>query len=272
MKRNTPDAYYAAYSWSKMDNEQRREIVKLFEKDYGADFAHRADFGNQYNKPAVGPGKLLSKKRNLTGLDYYLDKLLETMVTIRSLVPVDFRLPTVRKGAASSARFGVYMVNPANGKSFAEALFDAKDAAERHKAEMDRLLDLSRVGGFREVRPAESRAETYDVFVYDYEKREYVPHPDFPKHDSLEKAVGRASHEARVNIAFFVQWPVWKSAGHKAPEDYDYFEKENVLRIQKKDFLLSPACENYDLEKTPYWKKLADPEVDQGFLDFCAAL
>ena len=62
MKRNTPNAYYTAYSWSKMDNGQRHEVVKFFEREYGLDFAHKAKFGLNFHsfpkqKTPLGVGK-----------------------------------------------------------------------------------------------------------------------------------------------------------------------------------------------------------------------
>ena len=167
MKRNTLDAYYAAYNWSKMDNAQRHEVVKLLEREYGPDFAHKAKFGNQSSKPAVGVGELLSKKKDLTkdAIDYYLDALLDHIVTIRALVPLDLHLPVVRRSQSTGTpKFGVYAVNPANGQSFAEVIFDTKEVAEKDKARRDKLIDLSKIGGIREVREVDAGAvEMYDV-------------------------------------------------------------------------------------------------------------
>ena len=276
MKRNTLNASYTAYSWSKMDNAQRHEVVKLFEREYGPDFAHKAKFGNQYCRPAVGVGKLLSKKKDLAkdAIDYYLNELLDHIVTIRALVPLDLHLPTVRRSHnAGAPKFGVYAVNPANGQSFAEVIFDTKEDAEKDKARRDELIDLSKIGGVREVREVDASAvETYDVLEWNYEKQKYELSREFPTHKDKKSAINRASCDTRMVAALCIQWEVWKSAGHKAPEDYDYFEKENILHFDKKDFLRSPVCYDYNLKETSYWNKLNVPEVDEAFLDFCSKL
>ena len=276
MKRNTLNASYTAYNWSKMDNAQRHEVVKLFEREYGPDFAHKAKFGNQYCRPAVGVGKLLSKKKDLTknAIDYYLNDLLNHIVTIRALVPLDLHLPTVRRShSVGVPKFGVYAVNPANGQSFAEVIFDTKEDAEKDKARRDELINLSKIGGVREVREVDASAvEMYDVLEWNYEKQKYELSKEFPTHKDKKSAINRASCDTRMVAALCIQWEVWKSAGHKAPEDYDYFEKENVLHFDKKDFLRSPVCYDYNLKETPYWNKLNVPEVDEAFLDFCSKL
>ena len=276
MKRNTLNASYTAYSWSKMDNAQRHEVVKLFEREYGPDFAHKAKFGNQYCRPAVGVGKLLSKKKDLTkdAIDYYLNELLDHIVTIRALVPLDLHLPTVRiSHNAGAPKFGVYAVNPTNRQSFAEVIFDTKEDAEKDKARRDELIDLSKIGGVREVREVDaSVVETYDVLEWNYEKQKYELSREFPTHKDKKSAINRASCDTRMVAALCIQWEVWKSAGHKAPEDYDYFEKENILHFDKKDFLRSPVCYDYNLKETSYWNKLNVPEVDEAFLDFCSKL
>lgn len=276
MKRNTQDAYYAAYSWSKMDNAQRHEVVRLLEREYGPDFAHKAKFGNQYCRPAVGVGKLLSKKKDLTegAIDYYLNDLLDRIVKIRALVPLDLHLPVVRRShSAGTPKFGVYAVNPSNGQSFAEVIFDTREDAEKDKARRDELIDLSKIGGVREVREVDAgAADMYDVLEWDCERRKYGLSKEFPTHKDKKSAIDRASHNTRMVAAFCIQWEAWKSAGHKAPEDYDYFEKENVLHFDKKDFLCSPVCYDYNLKETPYWGKLYVPEVDETFLGFCAGL
>ena len=259
-----------------MDNAQRHEVVKLFEREYGPDFAHKAKFGNQYCRPAVGVGKLLSKKKDLTkdAIDYYLNELLDHIVTIRALVPLDLHLPTVRiSHNAGAPKFGVYAVNPANGQSFAEVIFDTKEDAEKDKARRDELIDLSKIGGVREVRKVDASAvETYDVLEWNYEKQKYELSREFPTHKDKKSAINRASCDTRMVAALCIQWEVWKSAGHKAPEDYDYFEKENILHFDKKDFLCSPVCYDYNLKETSYWNKLNVPEVDEAFLDFCGKL
>ena len=276
MKRNTLNASYTAYNWSKMDNAQRHEVVKLFEREYGPDFAHKAKFGNQYCRPAVGVGKLLSKKKDLTknAIDYYLNDLLNYIVTIRALVPLDLHLPTVRRShSVGVPKFGVYAVNPANGQSFAEVIFDTKEDAEKDKTRRDELIDLSKIGGVREVREVDASAvEMYDVLEWNYEKQKYELSKEFPTHKDKKSAINRASCDTRMVAALCIQWEVWKSTGHKAPEDYDYFEKENVLHFDKKDFLRSPVCYDYNLKETPYWNKLNVPEVDEAFLDFCSKL
>ena len=276
MKRNTLNASYTAYNWSKMDNAQRHEVVKLFEREYGPDFAHKAKFGNQYCRPAVGVGKLLSKKKDLTknAIDYYLNDLLNYIVTIRALVPLDLHLPSVRRShSVGVPKFGVYAVNPANGQSFAEVIFDTKEDAEKDKTRRDELIDLSKIGGVREVREVDASAvEMYDVLEWNYEKQKYELSKEFPTHKDKKSAINRASCDTRMVAALCIQWEVWKSTGHKAPEDYDYFEKENVLHFDKKDFLRSPVCYDYNLKETPYWNKLNVPEVDEAFLDFCSKL
>ena len=276
MKCNTLNAFYTAYSWSKMDNAQRHEVVKLLEREYGPDFAHKAKFGNQYCRPAVGVGKLLSKKKDLTknAIDYYLNDLLNHIVTIRALVPLDLHLPTVRRShSVGVPKFGVYAVNPANGQSFAEVIFDTKEDAEKDKTRRDELIDLSKIGGVREVREVDASAvEMYDVLEWNYEKQKYELSKEFPTHKDKKSAINRVSCDTRMVAALCIQWEVWKSAGHKAPEDYDYFEKENVLHFDKKDFLRSPVCYDYNLKETSYWNKLNVPEVDEAFLDFCSKL
>jgi hypothetical protein len=283
MKRNPQDEYFAAYSWSKMNNEQRRQVVKLFEAEYGPDFMHKAKFSNEYNKPVVGAGKLLSKKKDLSkdSLGFYPDNILDTMVRIRSLVPIDIRLPVVRKSKPSEKpTFGVYLIvtNGAKTASMVESIHSTKEDAERQMAEMNEVLSFRSLDAKREVRLMDnaSSKRTYDVMVWDYDKREYVPHREFPIHESKASAIDRASHDTRFMAAFFIQWDTWNAAGCKAPEKYDYFEKENVLRFGK-DALLkghaNPRCSDcWHLCETPYWKKLTDPNVDEAFLDFCDKL
>ena len=264
-----------------MNNVQRHAVVKFFEEEYGPDFAHRAKFGNKYSKPAVKTGRLLSSKKDLTkdALDFYLETMLSTMVRIRSLVPIDYRLPVVRKSAPEQNQlFSVCMINEKTGKSCVESMHFTEKDAKRQKATMDKLFDLSGIGGKREVRPVDNATSkrTYDVLVWDYKKRRYIPHPEFPVHETLERAIDCASHDVRCAAAYCIQWETWKAANCKAPEEYDYFEKENVLRFDKKALLkghASPRCSDcWNLSETPYWEKLTDPNVDETFLDFCSKL
>ncbi len=275
MQENT-HAHWSAYSWKKMDNEQRHKVVKLLEEEYGPDFAHQAKFGNEYCKPAVGPGKLLSGKKDLKNLDFYLERLLETIVGIRTLRPVKFYLPVVRKHAVvpSESLFCVHLV--VGSKSMIESVHFSREDAEKQMAKMDELVNFSAVGAKREVKPFdESKDCLFDVVIWDYDKSCYVPHPSFPVHTSREKAIDRASHETRCTAAWTIKWETWKAAGCKKPEDYDY-EKENVLTFDKKTMLVShadPNCSDcWHFSETSYWKKLVDPEVDVAFLNFCSKL
>ena len=275
MKENTP-TYWSAYSWKKMDNEQRHAVVKLLEEEYGPDFAHQAKFGNEYCKPAVGPGKLLSRKKDLKNLDFYLENLLETIVGIRTLRLVKFYLPVVRKHATEPGEnlFCVHLV--IGGKSMVESIHFSREDAEKQMARMNELVNFSVVGAKREVKPFdESKDSLFDVVIWDYDKSCYVPHPSFPIHNSKEKALDRASHETRCAAAYAIHWETWKAAGCKKPEYYDY-EKENVLVFDKKALLASHAdphrSDCWHLCETSYWKKLVDPEVDEKFIDFCSGL
>ena len=279
MKCN-PKSAWSAYSWSKMDNSQRHEVVKLLEQEYGSDFAHAAHFGNRYSKPAVGAGKLLSKKKDLTkdALDFYLESLLDTIVKIRSLVPIDVHLDVVRKSKPSDGtKFGVYLVAP-NGKSMVESIHFSEGDALAQMKRLDKHLNFSSLGAKREVRKL-SKAEassTYDVLIWDYDKDKYVPHPEFPIHLTRESAIDRASHDTRCGAAWSIQWETWKAAKCKAPEEYDYFEKENVLHFDKKALLKGHAnprrSDCWNLSETPYWNKLTSSAVDEKFLDFCSKL
>ena len=277
MKENTP-TYWSAYSWKNMDNEQRHAVVKLLEEEYGPDFAHQAKFGNPYCKPAVGPGKLLSGKKDLENLDFYLERLLETIVGIRTLRPVKFCLPVVRKHAAvpSESLFCVYAVAEKEGKTLLESVHFSREDAEKQMARMDELMPLGQLGAKREVKPFDEEADDlFDVMEWDYDKSCYVPHSSFPIYTSKKKAIDRASHETRCSAAWVVKWETWKAAGCKTPEDYDY-EKENVLKFDKKALLVTHADPNrsdcWHLCETSYWKKLADPEVDEKFMEFCSKL
>ena len=277
MKENRP-THWSAYSWKKMDNEQRHKVVKLLEEEYGPDFAHQAKFGNEYCKPAVGPGKLLSRKKDLENLNFYLENILETIVGIRTLRPVKFYFPVVRKHAAepgeTKSLFCVHLV--VGGKSMLESIHFSREDAEKQMARMDELVNFSVVGVKREVKPFdESKDSLFDVVIWDYDKSCYVPHPSFPIHTSREKAIDRASREIRCAAAYAVRWETWKTAGYKKLEDYDY-EKENVLVFDKKTLLVSradPRCSDcWNLCKTSYWKKLVDPKVDEKFMEFCSSL
>lgn len=277
MKENRP-THWSAYSWKKMDNEQRHKVVKLLEEEYGPDFAHQAKFGNEYCKPAVGPGKLLSRKKDLENLNFYLENILETIVGIRTLRPVKFYFPVVRKHAAepgeTKSLFCVHLV--VGGKSMLESIHFSREDAEKQMARMDELVNFSVVGVKREVKLFdESKDSLFDVVIWDYDKSYYVPHPSFPIHTSREKAIDRASRETRCAAAYAVRWETWKAAGYKKLEDYDY-EKENVLVFDKKTLLVSradPRCSDcWNLCKTSYWKKLVDPKVDEKFMEFCSSL
>lgn len=279
MKCN-PKSAWSAYSWSKMDNRQRHEVVKLLEQEYGSDFAHAAHFGNRYSKPAVGAGKLLSKKKDLTkdALDFYLESLLNTIVGIRSLIPTDIHLPVVRKSKPSNdTKFGVYLVVP-NGKSMVESIHFSEEDALAQMKRMNKCLSFSSLGAKREVRELSKTeaSSTYDVLEWDYVKGKYVPHREFPIHLTKKSAIDRASHDTRCIAAWSIQWKTWKAAKCKAPEEYDYFEKENVLHFDKKALLKGHAnplrSDCWNLSETPYWKKLTSSAVDEKFLDFCSKL
>lgn len=275
MKENTP-AYWSAYNWKKMDNKQRHAVVKLLEEEYGSDFAHQAKFGNPYCKPAVGPGKLLSGKKDLENLDFYLEDLLDTIVGIRTLRPVKFYLPVVRKHAAEPGE-SLFRVHLAIGnQSMVESIHFSKEDAEKQMTRMDELGNFSTVGAKREVKPFDKGKDSlFDVVIWDYDKFCYVPHPSFPIYTSKKKAIDRASHETRCSAAWVVKWETWKAAGCKKPEDYDY-EKENILEFDKKALLVTHAdphrSDCWHLCETSYWKKLTSPEVDEKFIDFCSSL
>lgn len=244
---------------------------------------HKAKFGNEYNKPVVGVGKLLSEKKDLSkdALGFYPDDVLDTMVRIRSMTPIDVRLPVVRKSKPSEKpTFGVYVTvsNGSKRASMTESIHFTKEDAERQMAEMNKMLSFGLPGAKREIRQIDnaSSKQTYDVVVWDYEKREYVPHREFPIHESKTAAINRAAHDTRFIASFFINWETWNAAGCKAPEKYDYFEKENILHFDKSALLKGHADPNrsdcWCLCKTPYWKKLTDPNVDEAFLDFCGRL
>lgn len=276
MKENTP-THWSAYSWKKMDNEQRHKVVKLLEEEYGPDFAHQAKFGNPYCKPAVDSGKLLSRKKDLENLDSYLEDLLETIIGIRTLRPIKFYLPVVRKHIAKPGEKNLFCVHlVAGGKSMLESVHFSREDAEKQMSRMDKLIPLERLGGKREVTLFdEAIDDLFDVLTWDYDKACYVPHPSFPIHTSKEKALDRAFHETRCEAAYVVQWNTWDAAGCKKPEDYDY-EKENVLTFDKRALLTThadPHCSNcWHLCETSYWKKLVDPKVDAKFMAFCSSL
>lgn len=281
MKRNTPNECISAYSWQNMDNKQRHAVVKYLEEEYGSRFAHEAHFGNQYCKPAVKDSQLLSSKKNLTkdSIDFYLETMMSSIVAIKTFVPIALRLPIVKenKDCVGETRYAVYGINKSEpNRRFAEAIHFSEKAANETKDRLDKIIDLKKLGGYREVSKYVCKKPMYEVLVWKEEDQAYIPHYEFPIYEEKKYAVDRAAHDTRFIAAFFMKWETWKEAGYKAPEEFDYFEKENILNFDKKALLAghaSPNCsDNWNIAETSYWKKLINPEIDKKFLEFCSKL
>ena len=73
-----------------------------------------------------------------------------------------------------------------------------------------------------------------------------------------------------MNAAFYIQWEVWKEAGYKDPELYDYtqenvftFTKQQMIKFEKK------LSQSTHLLETPYSDRVLVPEVDEDFISWC---
>jgi hypothetical protein len=93
---------------------------------------------------------------------------------------------------------------------------------------------------------------------------------DYPVFLSKKLAIDRASHDLRMNAALYIQWEVWKDAGYKPPESYD-FTQANTFKFTKENLLKFDKClsQSRHLKKTKYTNKIFSNKVDDKFIAWC---
>ena len=277
MKENNSSCK-CAIGWRNLDNEQRRKLIKKLEDDYGADFGHQAKWNNEYSKPPVKVGSLLSKKRNLDkdSLGFYANEMLETIGSSRSIRDFTIYAPKVVEKTldADMKMFWVGFWGDDNVGTlyyFKDKAQEITDKNNKLFSEVCTVIGKNMFGCPKEIDiPAGSTI--YELQMYDYDRGEYVTHPQWNAFKDKKGAIDRAAHELRFMVAFYAKWETWKDAGLKDPESYDFL-KENVFTFTKAQILNSMANERssdcWNLCKTSYWKKLKDPKVDTEFIEWC---
>ena len=270
--------YKCAFTWDKLNDAQRKKVIQKFEEDYGDDFAEKAQYGNEYCAPPVKAGKKLSSKRKFSkdDLGYYCDDYLSYIFQIRTMHECILHAEIVKKETNDKdmTLYCTGIIAP-NGEEIIEQSFFTKEEAENAVEEFNNIVGekAKSIGLVKQVIKKTYKAGelTYwKLYEWNPDTEAYEVSKDYPVFLSRKLAIGRASHDLRMNAAFCIQWEVWKDAGYKPPESYDFteantfkFTKKNMLEFDKR---LSPSC---NLEKTKYADKVFSNEVDSEFIAWC---
>lgn len=270
--------YKCAFTWDKLNDAQRRKVIQKFEEDYGDDFAEKAKYGNEYCAPPVKAGKKLSSKRKFGDgdLGYYCNQYLSYIFQIRTMHECVLHAE-IAKEEANDEDVTLYcagIIAP-NGEEIIEQSFFTEKEAENAVEEFNSAVgEKAKSAGFakRVIKKTYKAGElTYwKLYSWNPDAEAYEASKKHPVFLSRDLAVGRASHDLRMSAAICIQWEVWKDAGYKPPESYD-FTKANAFKFTKKNMLafekyLSPEC---NLRKTEYADRVFSNEVDDEFIAWC---
>lgn len=276
MKQNNL-SYSSAFTWSKLDNKQRKKVIQQFEKDYGDFFAAEASYGNKFDKPPVKAGMKLSSKRKFEKYDIgsSCDSILSWIFEVRTKRDFIIHAPIVRE-ETNKEDLTLYCTGIVVGKEEAieQSFLDEESAkkAVEHFNDVMTPQALS-IGIKKQVIKKTFKAgelKYWNLYVWNYETSEYELSKDYPLFTNKKPALGRAETDFRFMIALGIQWETWEDAGYKKDFDIDFF-KENSFFIPKKSFLVfcKMLCEGFDVMKTSYGDKVLDPKVDEEFIKWC---
>lgn len=267
----------SAFTWSKLDNKQRKKVIQRFEKDYGNFFAAEASYGNEFDKPPVKAGMKLSSKRKFEKYDIgsSCDNLLSWIFEVRTKRDFIIHAPLVVE-ETNKEDLTLYCTGIVVGKEEAieQSFLDEESAkkAVEHFNDVMTPQALS-IGIKKQVIKKTFKAgelKYWNLYVWNYESSEYELSKDYPLFTNKKLALGRAETDFRFMIALGIQWETWEDAGFKKDFKLD-FTRENSFKIQKKNFLTfcKMLCEGHDVMETSYGSKVLDPKVDEEFIKWC---
>lgn len=223
-------------------------------------------------------GKKLSSKRKFgeDDLGYYCNNYLLYIFQIRTMHECVLHVKTVKKETNDKdmTLYCTGIIAP-DGEEVIKQSFFTKEEAENAVKEFNSIVGekAKSIGFVKRVIKKTYKADerTYwKLYEWNPDTEAYEVSKDYPVFLSRKLAIDRASHDLRMNAAFCIQWEVWKDAGYKSLESYD-FTKANTFKFTKKNMLvfekyLSPS---YDLKKTKYADKILLNEVDDEFIAWC---
>lgn len=269
-----------AVNWCKLNDIQRKKVIQRFEQDYGDFFAKEADYGNKCCKPPVKDGKKLSSKRKFgkDDLGYYCNSYLGYIFEIRTMHTCVLHASYVKedKNDKDLTLYCTGFIAP-DGKEFIEQCFFTKSEAERATREFNKVVcdnpTLESIGFKKQVVKKTFKAgelTCWKMFDWNPDFEAYELSKEYPIYLDKQTALDRASHELRINAGFTVQWEVWKDAGYKEPESYDFF-KENIFTFSKKNLLKFEKLlsDSIYLHQTSYERKVLTNKVDEEFIEWC---
>lgn len=280
MKANNNTTSKCAFCWSDLDNAQRKKVIQRFEQDYGDFFAKEADYGNRWCKPPVKDGKKLSSKRKFgkDDLGYYCNDYLSYIFEIRTMHTCILHASYVKedKNDKDLTLYCTGFITP-NGKELIEQCFFTKSEADKETKEFNRIVcdtpTLKSIGFKKQVIKKTFKAcelTYWKLFDWNPDIEAYELSKAYPIFLDKKTALDTASHNLRMNADFNVQWEVWKDAGYKEPESYDFF-KENIFTFSKKNMLKfeKMLSDSIYLHQTSYERKVLSNKVDEEFIEWC---
>lgn len=268
-----------AFNWDKLNDAQRKKVIQKFEEDYGDDFAEKAHYGNRYCGSPVKAGKKLSSKRKFSkdDLGYYCDDYLSYLFTIRTMHDRILYASLVKeeKNDKNMTLYCTGIIVPSSGEEIIEQSFFTEEEARYAVNKFNDIVGLNAMsaGIVKQVikKTYEASELTYwKLYVWNPDTESYEVSKHYPVFLSKKLAIGRASHDLRMNAALCIQWEVWKDAGYNPPESYD-FTKENIFKFTKKNMLMfeKSLSQAWHLENTGYADKVFSNEVDDEFIAWC---
>jgi len=271
--------YKCAFNWNKLNDAQRKKVIQRFEEDYGDDFAAKAHYGNRYCGSPVKVGKKLSSLRKFGEYDlgYYCNDYLSYLFTIRTMHECVLHAPLVKeeKNDKNMTLYCTGIIVPSSGEELIEQSFFTEEEARNAVNEFNDIVGLNArsAGIIKQVIEKTFEAGElvfWKLHEWNPESESYEVSKDYPVFLNKKLAVDRAAHTLRMNAAFCIQWEVWKSAGYKAPESYD-FTKPNEFTFAKKDMLVfeKSISQSGHLCETSYSSKVLSDKVDDEFIAWC---
>jgi hypothetical protein len=162
-----------------------------------------------------------------------------------------------------------------NGEEMIEQSFFTQKEAENAVEEFNNIVGekAKSIGLIKQVIKKTYKAGelTYwKLYEWNSDAEAYELSKDYPIFLSKKLAIDRASHDLRMNAALYIQWEVWKDAGYKPPESYD-FTQANTFKFTKENLLKFDKClsQSRHLKKTKYVNKIFSNKVDDKFIAWC---
>lgn len=250
-----------------------KKVIQRFEEDYGDDFVAKSGYGSP-----VGVGKKLSSLRKFGeyNLGYYCNYYLSYLFTIRTMHECVLHAPLVKEETNDKdmTLYCTGIIAP-NGEEIIEQSFFTKEEAENSVEGFNDIVGekAKSIGFVKQVikKTYKVGEPTYwKLYEWNPESESYEISKDYPVFLNKKLAVDRAAHTLKMYAAFFIQWEVWKLAGYKAPELYD-FTKPNEFTFAKKDMLVfeKSISPSEHLRKTSYSGKVFSDKVDEEFIAWC---